>query len=103
MNEIEYINKFKNILYKKRALNICITDDEMIKYGFVEVKKIESVNINFKKGISEFIKTYFDSNKVIKDDITTDEENNIIQKLFINGIASKIDDETGYLIIDYLN
>ncbi len=67
--------------------------------NFIKVPNIPSVVANAKKGADEFIKVYFDNGKVLKDGVTDDERTVIIQKRFEWEIASKIDDETGYLVI----
>lgn len=63
------------------------------------IPKISSVEANAKKGADEFIKIYFDNGKTLKDGIIVDERTAIIQKLFEWEISSKIDDETGYLVM----
>ena len=67
--------------------------------NFIKVPNVPSVVANAKKGADEFNKIYFDNGKTLKDGITDDERTAIIQKLFEWEIASKIDDETGYLVI----
>jgi hypothetical protein len=67
--------------------------------NFIKIPEIESVNASTKKGIDEFIEIYFENEKVLKDGVTDNERTVIIQKLFEWGIMSKIDDETGYLIL----
>ncbi len=67
--------------------------------NFIKVSKVPRVEANADKGVDEFIKTYFDNGKTLKDGVTDDEKTVIIQKLFEWKIASKIDDETGYLVI----
>lgn len=72
---------------------------EIVNPNFIRVPNVPSVEANTKKGVDEFIKNYFDNGKTLKDGITDDERTVIIQKLFEWEIASKIDDETGYLVI----
>ena len=94
------INKeqYKKLLQDK-LINNSTLDIENPSSNFIKVPNIINVENNAKKGVDEFLEIYFDNNKVIKDNILNDERTAIIQKLFEWEIASKIDDETGYLII----
>jgi hypothetical protein len=92
--------KYKQIIKGKLENNqsIEIEKASLTKWNFIKVPTIKSVNQNAKNGVDEFIKIYFDG-KVLKDGIADDERTVIIQKLFEWKIPSKIDDETGYLIL----
>jgi hypothetical protein len=90
----QYIKKIKEQLIKKSSIAINNPNS-----NFIKVPDIPGVKVNAKKGVDEFIKIYFNNGKTLKDGITDDERIAIIQKLFEWKIATKIDDETGYLII----
>lgn len=94
--------KYKAII-KEKLINhssLELSNSTQSQSNFIKVPEIESVNANAKKGTDEFIKIYFDNGKVLKDGITDDERTAVIQKLFEWEVASKIDDETGYLILN---
>lgn len=93
--------KYKTMIKEKllNHLSLELSNNNQSQSNFIKVPEIESVNTIAKKGIDEFIKTYFDG-KVLKDGVTDDERTVIIQKLFEWEVASKIDDETGYLILN---
>jgi hypothetical protein len=84
-----------NKLIDQSSINI--TDS--LTSSFIKVESVTSVNANAQKGADEFILTYFDNGKVLKDGIKKEERTAIIQKLFEWEIPSRIDDETGYLVI----
>lgn len=90
----QYQKEIKEKLIKGSSIDILNPNS-----NFIKVPNVPSVETNVKKGIDEFIKTYFDNDKTLKDGITDDERTAIIQKLFEWKVASKIDDETGYLVI----
>jgi hypothetical protein len=83
-------------LSNKTRLNIGET--RLSKWGFIKVADVGSVRKQSSKGIEEFIRHYF-RGRVIKDGISDDKRNGIINRLFEWGIASKTDDETGYLVV----
>ncbi|MBB4045355.1 hypothetical protein GGR06_003167 [Bacteroides reticulotermitis] len=90
----QYQKEIKEKLIKGSSIDILNPNS-----SFIKVPNVPSIETNVKKGIDEFIKTYFDNDKTLKDGITDDERTAIIQKLFEWKVASKIDDETGYLVI----
>jgi hypothetical protein len=102
LNQTQKLDKeqYKKIIKEKLENNssIVIGKESLTKWNFVKVPTIERVNQNAKKGVDEFIKIYFDG-KVLRDDIADDDRTVVIQKLFEWGVPSKIDDETGYLIL----
>ena len=83
-------------LSNKTRLNI--GDARLSKWGFIKVVDVGSVRKQASKGIEEFIRHYF-RGRVIKDGIGDEMRNAIINRLFEWGIASKTDDETGYLVV----
>lgn len=94
----QYSTFVKKVL--KNNLSIKINDNDFKKYNFCKLKSLNEVDENFKKGIHEFISIYFNNNRVLKDNISDDVRNAIIEKLFISKISVYIDDESGYLVID---
>lgn len=101
LSQIQKIDKekYKEIIKEKLVNHSSLEINSSTKLNYIEVKEIQAVNNNAKNGIDGFIKIYFDNEKVLKDGITDDERTAIIQKLFEWEIATKIDDETGYLIL----
>lgn len=103
-----YVHEKKGLekeAYKKFILpflneneSLGLTKSDFKKYGFAEIKAIPAIDADAKKGKAFFLNKYF-KNKVIIDGITNEKKNYIIKILYDWGIASKIDDETGYLII----
>jgi hypothetical protein len=57
-----------------------------------------TVIANARDGVENFIKTYFEG-RVLKDDIADNERFAIISQLYNFNVTSKIDDETGYLVL----
>lgn len=100
MQSVQNLSKeqYQNMIKDKLKNNLPLVIQSPSSY-FIKVPNVPSVDVNAKKGIDDFIKTYFDNGKVLKDGITDDERTAIIQKLFEWEIPSKIDDETGYLVI----
>lgn len=101
LNKTQKIEKqeYLKILKKKLENNLAIEIEDIEKYSFIKVPIVSSVEANSKEGLEKFINIYFNKGKVLKDGITDDERTVIIQKLFEWEIASKLDDETGYLVI----
>lgn len=86
----------KKLLLNKTRLSI--ETASLSKWGFVNVTGVNGVKKYSSKSLQEFINHYFQG-KVIKDNVGDDERNAIINKLFEWKIATRIDDETGYLVI----
>ncbi|MHC5310116.1 hypothetical protein ACYSNM_08595 [Myroides sp. LJL116] len=84
---------------KEKLINGYSIEIKNLNSNFIEVSDVPRVDANAEKGLDEFIKIYFDNSKTLKDGITDDERIAIIQQLFKWEITSKIDDETGYLVI----
>lgn len=96
-NEEQYKKQIIPLLSSQRS--ITLSSLEMSKYGFVKiVKASQEIESDSTKGKEYFIKRYF-SGRVLNDNISNDNRNSIIKILSNWGIASRIDDETGYLII----
>ena len=85
------------MLQKKTMLTI--NKEDLTRFNFLIVPNDKSVIDNAQMGIEHFIETYFNG-RVLKDNISDNELYMIIYQLYNFKIASKIDDETGYLVID---
>lgn len=101
-NEVKKMNKndYKKMIIRNLERNSSIEfgDTDLMRWNLIKVPVINSINLNAKKGLEQFIKIYFNGN-VLKDGITDEERTVIIQKLFEWRILTVIDDETGYLLI----
>lgn len=102
LNQTEGVdkNQFK-VKVKEKLVNhsaIDIGNSDLTKWDFIKITEIQSINNISAKGADEFIKTYFDGD-VLKDGVTDNERAAIIYQLFKWEISSKLDDETGYLVI----
>lgn len=95
-NEEEYKKYMSDVLFQDLAINI--TGEELEEVGFKKVIKIKEVDDASKKGKDFFIKKYFKERVLIEVD-SEYERNYIIQKLFEWEIPTKIDDETGHIIL----
>ncbi len=93
----DYKAYIKSILKDKKVLKLSNLD--LKKWGFQKFHQDKRINCPKKLGIDTFIKLYFNNKKVLKDDISENQKNIIIEKLFMNQISCFIDDETGYLVI----
>lgn len=96
-NEETYKKEIEIIMRERRVLKI--TDADFAKFEFIKVKSIPMLNKEAKKG-KEFIVNKYFKNRVIVDNVSDDQKNFLIKMLFDWSVASRIDDETGYLIID---
>jgi len=101
-NQVKKTNRseYKKMIIRslERNASIEIGNADLVRWNFLKVPLVNSVNLNVEKGVEQFIKIYFNGN-VLKDGITDEERTAIIQKLFEWKILTKIDDETGYLFI----
>ena len=95
-DEATYKKEAEIIISKNRALKI--TSADFVKFGFIKVENIPMFDKEIEKG-KEFILNKYFKNRVIVDDVSNDKKNFLIKELFDWGIPSRIDDETGYLII----
>lgn len=96
MNQMQYVNKMRHLLSNKDTLVVGNIDLE--KWEFKTVIKDSIVISNARKGKSKFIDIYFHNN-VLKNGVTDNERTLIIDQLFKWDIATKIDCETGYLVL----
>jgi hypothetical protein len=96
-NENDYRTKVLPFLEGKEKLKINKSD--IGTYHFNDIKTNRQLEEDAHKGKDFFISKYF-SNKAIKENIPDDERNFIIKTLYAWKVASKIDDESGYLIME---
>lgn len=96
INETQYLNMMRQILSKKDTLVVGNIDLE--KWDFRIVPKDSIVMSNTRKGEKRFIDIYFHNN-VLKDGITDNIRASVIEQLYKWNIATKIDCETGYLVL----
>ena len=89
----EFIASFIN---QAKVLELSKGDYE--KYGFNEIKNDQSIAADAKKGKDFFLNKYF-KNQVIVDGITKEKRNYLIKVLYDWQVATKIDDESGYLVV----
>ncbi|MGD1320759.1 hypothetical protein [Chryseobacterium sp. 2R14A] len=83
---------------KHKLLNNSFVKISNPNSSFIKVQTVPSVEANAKKGVDEFINIYFNNN-TLKSGIKSHVKASIIRQLFRWEIKTKIDDETGYLII----
>lgn len=103
LNQTYSFDKNQYVTFVDKLLNnnlsVKLNDNDFKKYNIYKLKTSNEVDRNFKKGIIKFINIYFNNKKVLKDNISDDVRNAVIEKLFISKISVYIDDETGYLVI----
>lgn len=96
-NENRYKEEIRMIIKKNKVLTV--TNVYFSKFGFSKVENLQKLNDDAKKGKGFIMGKYF-KNYIIKDGVTKNERNVLIKMLFDWNIPSKIDDESGYLIIE---
>lgn len=79
--------------------SISVSDTDISKFGFIKLTRNEHVYAEAVKGKEAFVNNFF-KGKVLKDGLSVEERNNIVQVLYNWQIATRIDDESGYLILD---
>ncbi len=94
-NEKQYQDFIRPLI--KEGRSITVNESDIKKYGFTAIPANKKLAEDIKKGKDYLLQRYF-KNRVLKDGVSTDESNNIIAALFNWRIASRIDDESGYLI-----
>lgn len=97
VDKLSYQKIVKRILTKNSLIKI--DKPYILETGFLRIIPNDEVETNSKLGVDSFINIYFDQGSVLKGDIENNKRAAIIDKLFYWGIALKIDDETGYLIL----
>lgn len=98
INKMDYVIFMKNAIMNNDTLSI--GDYNLEEWGFSIVSKSEEVDSIAYYGIDSFIRHYFIKNVMI-DGVSDEKRSSIILWLFKWKIPSKIDDETGFLIISY--
>lgn len=93
----EYVKKMSATLSKNESLQI--VSKEIKAYSFFKVLPNEEISNDAEKGKSYFLEKYFNE-RVLKGGITDNDKYLIISILYQWRVACKIDDESGYLIID---
>ena len=96
-DESKYKKEVGTIIRENKILSI--TETDFSNFGFSKIVKNSKLDDGVKKGKDFIVGKYF-KNRVIVDGVSDDERNILIKLLFDWGITSRIDDETGYLIID---
>ena len=89
----EFMTSFLN---QVKVLELSKSDYD--KYGFNEVRKDQSIDADVSKGKDFFLNKYF-KNQVIIDGFTREKKTYIIKVLYDWEVATKIDDESGYLVM----
>lgn len=96
-DEARYKEEISNLIKTDHELNVSETD--FSKFGFIKLARLSKLDEEAKMGKDFIVNKYF-KNRVIVNGVTFNERNALIKLLFDWNIASKIDDETGYLIIE---
>lgn len=91
------LKKMSATLSKNESLQI--VSKEIKAYSFFKVLPNEEISNDAEKGKSYFLEKYFNE-RVLKGGITDNDKYLIISILYQWRVACKIDDESGYLIID---
>lgn len=92
--------KYQDVIYKilRAKLTLNIKNEDFTQFNFFIVPNDTTVIANAQKGVDDFIKTYFEE-RVLRDELADNERYAIISQLYNFNIASKIDCETGYLVL----
>lgn len=96
MDKIQYQREMTQRLVDKAVFDW--GDIELKDWGFMKVSNA-AIKEQQSLSVDDFLQKYFDNAKVLKDGISDSDRSMIIYKLFQWEIASKVDDETGYLVI----
>ncbi len=95
-NESKYKKDIIHIIRESKKLNI--TETYFFNFGFIRINNQSKIYDEIKKGKDFIIGKYF-RNHVIIDGLSDEDRGVLIKFLFDWGIASRIDDETGYLVL----
>ena len=92
--------KYQDVIYKilRTKLTLNVKNEDFTQFNFLIVPNDTTVIANAQKGVDNFLKTYF-KERVLRDEITDNERYAIISQLYDFNIASKIDCETGYIVL----
>lgn len=96
-NEATYKHEIIKILKSKKA--VPVTSADFVKYGFRQVNEMKDLQEEARKGKSLLLNKYFKDNVLVKG-VKKETRDVLISLLFEWNIASRIDDESGYLVID---
>ncbi|WP_291276153.1 hypothetical protein [Flavobacterium sp.] len=97
-NKEEYKSFIRDILIQKSCLDM--RNETIEKWGFIKVNESKKIKCKLEKGLSKFIKTYFNEDLTEKGNTSEEEKAYIIKILFDNMRSCYIDDETGLLILN---
>ena len=95
--EKEYKKYMTLFLFENYSLNI--TNQQLKKYKFEKFEFDKAVIENSKRGKEYFLRRYF-NNYTIKTGVSPAEKLNIIKVLYEWHLPSRIDDESGFLVIN---
>jgi hypothetical protein len=102
-NKTKGLNKEQYTKYIKSAINdnktISLTSSNISKYGFIKIKPRSEIDKEAKNGVTVILNKYF-KNKVLVDGISASDRSYLIYLLFKWEIATKVDEESGYLIYE---
>jgi hypothetical protein len=97
LSKEQYWEFIKSFIQQDKVLKINAFDLE--KIGFIPVRRSAVMENDIKKGKEFIIKKYF-NNRIIRDNISDTDRAVLIATLFKWGKVSKVDDESGYLILE---
>jgi len=100
-NEKQYMTYAKNIL--STNTRILLNDEDLSKWRFAKVEEVASVRAEALKGREKFIDNYFIRKAMKNEAEKSIERNAIIDQLFTWQIATRVDDESGYLMIQSIS
>ncbi len=89
--EADYTSYMRRKIENNKPLKL-----KSLSRDFREVIESDVIESDAQKGLDHFVKTYFDSSGVLKNNSTAQENALIIKKMFDWGVLCSIDDETGY-------
>jgi hypothetical protein len=92
----KYLEEIRNTLISKKP--IPVSDTDFGKYDFVKVDPVQDLQKEFKQGKVFILNKYFRDN-VIVEGLSAEKKNALVNQLFNWNIATRIDDESGYLVI----
>lgn len=97
MNKNSYRGCLKSLIIKNEVITVASINVK--KYGFVKVEPNAKIDAVAKDGKKAILSKYF-KNRVLVDGVTNTDKFYIIKLLFDWQIASRIDDESGYLVVE---
>jgi hypothetical protein len=85
-----------NLLSNRGILRV--GNQDLQKWGFVKVDEVDSVNAWASKGLDQFLNHYF-TGDVLTPGVAYSETNAVINRLFEWRIATKVDDDSGFVVV----